>query len=162
MEAYDAADLGAVVPRRTLNALSQAFPMLGESYATHLAFSTATLSELFHAMKAKPKELKATTLATTLFLNRGKNFQVVPRAAEAQFAPAFAVNIGDFDGDGHEDVYLSQNFFGMRPEWPRLDGGRGLWLRGLGDGQWLPVPGPGAGIRAYGEGRGAALGDFTE
>ncbi len=162
IEAYYAADLGAVVPRRTLNALSQAFPMLGETYPTHLAFSTATVSELFHALRAKPKELKATTLATTLFLNRGKSFEAVPLAAEAQFAPAFAVNIGDFDGDGHEDVFLSQNFFGMRPEWPRLDGGRGLWLRGLGDGQLVPVPGQESGVKVYGEGRGAALGDFNE
>src|SRR5258708_25352408 len=111
MEAYDAADLGAVVPRRTLNALSQAFPMLGESYGTHLAFSTATVSELFHPLKAKPKELKATTLPTTLFLNHGKSFERVPLAAGAPFAPAFAVNIRGFDGDGPEDCFLRQNFF---------------------------------------------------
>ena len=29
---------------------------------------------------------------------------------EAQWAPAFGVNVGDMDGDGREDVFLSQNF----------------------------------------------------
>ena len=75
-------------------------------------------------------------------------------------APAFAVCAGDLDGDGREDIFLSQNFFAAQPETPRYDAGRGLWLRGDGLGGFSAVPGQESGILVYGEQRGAALGDF--
>ena len=40
---------------------------------------------------------------------------------EAQWAPAFAVGIADFDGDGNEDVLLGQNFFPSMVGMPRFD-----------------------------------------
>jgi hypothetical protein len=66
------------------------------------------------------------------------------------------------DGDGYEDIFLSQNFFAMRLEEPRLDAGRGLWLRGDGTGQLRSVPGQESGVEVYGEQRGSALCDFDE
>src|SRR5262249_48790848 len=59
-------------------------------------------------------------------------------------------------------VFLAQNFFALRPEIPRLDGGRGLLLRGTGTGRLEPMPGQQSGIQIYGEQRGAAAGDFDE
>ena len=61
-------------------------------------------------------------------------------------APAFGVNVADFNGDGYEDVFLSQNFFGMRGEEPRLDAGRGLLLTGSSTGELTAVPGQQSGI----------------
>ncbi len=162
IESYYAPELNADVPRRTLGALSQAFPMLAEHYPTHRVFSTATIADMLPLLPARPEKVTATTLASTLFLNRGTNFVAVPLPAEAQFAPAFAVNVADVDGDGCEDLFVSQNFFALRPEWPRLDGGRGLWLRGDGTGQLSPMSGPQSGVAVYGEQRGAALADFNE
>jgi hypothetical protein len=96
-----------------------------------------------------------------VFFNRGYTFEAVELPTEAQFAPALYAGAADFDGDGHEDVFLSQNFFALQPEMPRMDAGRGLWLKGDGSGQLLPVPGQLSGIKIYGEQRGAALSDFN-
>ena len=46
VEAYFAPELNAVVPRRSLSALSQAIPRLAEEFPTHAAFSTATIGEV--------------------------------------------------------------------------------------------------------------------
>jgi len=162
IEAYYVPELGADAPRRSLTTMAQAFSALAKNMPTHQRFSTMTMDELLRALHAAPQKVKATTLASMIFLNRGSNFVAFPLDAEAQYAPAFSLNVGDVDGDGHEDVFLSQNFFAVRPEWPRLDAGRGLWLRGDGSGKLRPLPGMESGIAIYGEQRGAAVGDFNQ
>ena len=104
--------------------------------------------------------LEANWLESAVFLNRGDHFEARALPLEAQFAPAFGVCVGDYDGDGREDIFLSQNFFAVRPEDARYDAGRGLWLQGDGKGGFRAVPGQESGVKVYGEQRGAALGDY--
>ncbi|MBI4660202.1 MAG: VCBS repeat-containing protein [Verrucomicrobia bacterium] len=156
---YEAAS-GTLLPRRMLNPLAAALPFLRERFPTHKAFSEASIEEVLKALPTKPTEIRAATLAATLFLNRGDRFDAVELPLEAQLAPAFGANVGDFDGDGLEDVFLSQNFFATQPELPRLDAGRGLLLRGVGAGRFAAVPGQISGIQVYGEQRGSAVADF--
>ncbi len=55
---------------------------------------------------------------------------------------------------------MSQNLFAVPLGTPRLDAGRGLWLRGDGQGGFVPMPGQQTGIAVYGEQRSAALSDY--
>ena len=55
--------------------------------------------------------VRINTLESMLFLNRGDSFEARPLPPEAQFAPIFGIAVGDMDGDGKEDVLVSQNFF---------------------------------------------------
>ena len=61
------------------------------------------------------------------------------------------------DGDGSEDVFLGQNFFATQPETPRLDAGRGLWLKGDGHGRFTAVPPVESGFLAARDVTGLAL-----
>src|SRR5207302_8115866 len=79
---------------------------------------------------------------------------------EAQWSLVMGIAVGDLDGDGNEDLFLSQNYFAVRPEDGRLDAGRGLFLRGDGKAAFTAVPGQDSGIRVYGEQRGCALADY--
>lgn len=99
-------------------------------------------------------------MASMVFLNRGDHFEAIRLPPQAQWAPVFGLAVADLDGDGHEDVCLDQNFFSVRPEDDRLDGGRSLWLRGDARGGFTVIPGQDSGIKVYGEGRGAALSDY--
>lgn len=141
--------------------LAGGFPELSVRFPTHAAFTSATLDEILGSAAAKSHRLEARHLASTVFLNRGGRFEPVPLPSEAQLAPAFSVNVADFDGDGIEDLFLSQNFFGSVSDISRDDGGSGLCLRGKGDGTFEPVDPMDAGIEVLGEQRGAAWGDFN-
>jgi hypothetical protein len=158
---YDSV-LRAMVPRRLREKVAEAMPDLLGRFPSHKAFSQATMSQVLGSHQGAAHEVRVNTLASMVFLNRGDHFEAMPLPQEAQFAPAFSVNVADFDGDGHEDVFLSQNFFANQPEIPRYDAGRGLLLRGDGTGKLEAIPGQESGIKVYGEQRGAAVADFDQ
>ncbi|MBI2926680.1 MAG: VCBS repeat-containing protein [Verrucomicrobia bacterium] len=160
LEAHHDPDLNKLVPARDWGALSAVFPMLRERFPTFASLSTASVAEVLAAGLPPMEEVTAATLDSMLLLHRGDHFEARPLPVEAQLAPVFGIAIGDLDGDGHEDLFLAQNFFGVAPVESRHDAGCGLWLRGDGHGDFSAVPPQDSGLAFYGEGRGAALGDF--
>lgn len=149
-------------PERGLSCMSNAMPFVKTRNPTFEKFGEANLEEVIGPRLADANKLTANHLEHTLFLNRGNNFKVTPLHSYAQFAPAFYAGISDFDGDGNEDVFISQNFFASQIETNRSDGGRGLWLKGDGKGNLTPIPGHKTGIKVYGDQRGAALCDYDQ
>jgi hypothetical protein len=150
----------SVAPRRMRNQVALALPDLMARFPTQKAFSEASIEQVLGPQRDQAQQVQAVTLETTVLLNRGGRFEIRRLPAEAQFSPAFSVNVADFDGDGFEDIFLSQNFFANQAEVPRFDSGRGLLLMGDGTGNFKAVPGQESGIMAYGEQRGAAIGDY--
>jgi hypothetical protein len=160
LEAYYNPSRKDYVPLRMLDAVAKGMPFLAARFPTHQAWSETTAEEALSDRRDRVRIGEAAWLESTLFLNRGAGFEVRILPPEAQFAPAFAVCVADFDGDGHEDLFLSQNFFAVEWETSRYDAGRGLCLRGDGQGHFRAMPGDVSGIRVYGEQRGAALCDY--
>jgi len=148
------------LPERDLDSLAGALPFLRGRFPSYAAYARATIADLAGPALPKVRRLAVTTLSSMLFLNRTNHFLALPLPPEAQFAPTFAACVADYDGDGNEDVFLSQNFFATHDKVPRCDAGRGLWLRGDGRGGFRAVPGAESGVAVYGEQRGAAVGDF--
>src|SRR5207253_1267414 len=122
--------------------------------SSDLAYGAAGVEEIFGPRLANAPFVTATTLEHMAFLNRGDHFEAVALPIEAQFAPAFGIGVADYDGDGHDDVFIAQNFFATQIDTPRLDGGRGLWMKGDGTGKLTSVPGQESGIKVYGDARG--------
>jgi hypothetical protein len=159
VEAMYDPQIGEYVPRRGLEAMS-GIPMIKAKFATFRAYSAAGLSEVFGpAIDSAPK-WSVSELRHMVFMNRGDHFEAVALPTEAQLAPASGVSVGDYDGDGHEDIFIAQNFFATNIDAPRSDGGRGLWLKGDGKGGVEAIGGHETGVKVYGDARGSALGDF--
>jgi hypothetical protein len=154
-----------IAPLTPLGRLMTALPAVRLRMRTFAAYANAALPSLLGTALDSARRLEARTLDHYVFFNRGGTFAAVPLPAEAQFAPAFYAGVADFDGDGHEDLFLSQNFFPTEVGTPRYDGGRGLLLRNRGGGDGgggtlEPIPGQVSGILVYGDQRGAAFADF--
>ena len=152
---------GHWLPVRNRLWLASGLPEMAAEFPTHQAFAKATVKEILGPRYEKAGSVEATELESGVFLNRGSHFDWVPLPREAQLAPVFSINVGDFDGDGIEDLFLSQNFFGTASDLSREDGGRGLWLRGSGQGTFTAVEDSISGVKIHGEQRGAALADFN-
>lgn len=146
--------------KRLRRALVQAIPDLTERFPSHRAFGEASIEKVLGPYLDRARRVEARTLASMVFLNRGDHFEAAPLPTEAQWSPAFTPVVADFDGDGLEDIFLSQNFTPNQPEVPRLDAGRGLILRGDGTGHFQTVDGAQSGIKIYGDQRGAAAADY--
>jgi hypothetical protein len=155
-------ELRKIVPVRAKPAMEAGLPFVSAKFTTYAAYGHAGVVDLLGDQYPSATLLRAPWLASTVFLNRDGKFRPVVLPPEAQFSPAFGICVADFDGDGNEDLFLAQNFFGVQPQAVRFDAGRGVLLRGDGRGQFEAMPGQSSGLMIYGEGRGAAGCDFDE
>lgn len=152
--------LGKEVPERTFNVVHLALPFLEDHIPTYQAYGSMSIPEIYGESLKRAAVLEANTFSSMIFFFRKGKFEGQPLPREAQLAPAFGLCVGDMDGDGAEDLFLSQNFFAVAPHESRCDAGRGLWLKGNGRGGFTAAPGQSSGIMVYGEQRGCALGDY--
>lgn len=140
--------------------LERGFPGLATEFPTHAAFSTASARDILKSAYDSAASVEASEFSSMVFLNEGGSFKPVALPREAQWAPVFSVNVADVDGDGIDDLFCAQNYFGTATDITREDAGQGLWLKGRGDGTFEAIDASISGIRVPGEQRGAALGDF--
>jgi enediyne biosynthesis protein E4 len=160
--------LAREVPERDLKALRAALPSLAAQFPTYASYATASVSQVLgpssrpSTLRAQPSAnlAEAVTLSSLVLMNRGDHFEARPLPDAAQFAPAFGIVTADFDGDTHEDIFLSQNFFAVQPTTSRNDAGVGLLLLGDGKGGLVPRLPSESGIAVFGEQRAAAAADF--
>ncbi|MGI9078523.1 MAG: VCBS repeat-containing protein [Gemmatimonadaceae bacterium] len=150
-----------IAPVETFSRLTLAIPQIRRRTPTFGAYADASLSDVLGSSFARAGRLEVVTHDHMSFLNRGDSFLPAALPAAAQLAPAFYAGIADFDGDGREDIFLSQNFFPMEIATPRHDAGLGIWLRGDGAGKLAPVSAAESGISVFGDQRGAALADYN-
>jgi hypothetical protein len=158
--AQDDPRIGGVAPLASFARLGLALPGVAQRLRTFSAYADATVEQVLGPAAPAAVRLGATTMDHIVFVNRGDRFEARPLPVEAQLAPAFYAGVADFDGDGKEDVFLSQNFFATEVATPRYDAGRSLLLRGDGAGGLEALPGQRSGLIVYGEQRGAAYADF--
>jgi enediyne biosynthesis protein E4 len=161
LEAYHDSH-GRLLPLQPFHLVGGALPLLRERIGTFDRYARLPLPEIHGEGLKALKQLNVSTLDSMVFLNRGSHFEGKPLPPEAQWSPSFALCVSDFDGDGNEDLLVSQNLFCTHPEISRYDSGRGLVLKGDGRGGFHSMPGQESGVLVYGEQRGAAVADYDQ
>lgn len=160
IEAHYETDLEAIAPSRKLRLLGSEIPFIGKQFFSFDQFSKTPLQAMLENKAPEIDTVKVNHARTSVFLNLSDGFKRVSLPAKVQFAPAYAATVADFNSDGNEDLFLSQNFFGGRTQDRRKDAGRGMLLFGNGDGSFQTVGGQKSGIKVYGEQRAAAVSDI--
>ena len=158
-------DLGCLeaygdLPLQPLHLVGAALPWIRERFPTTDAYAKASFHEIHGEHLKRMTELDLNWFESTVFLNRGKDYEAIPLPVEAQLAPVSAICVADFDGDGKPDLFLAQNLFVVHPDSSRLDAGRGLLLLGKGNGHFTAISGQESGIKIYGEQLAAAACDY--
>ena len=153
-------DGGREVPRRDWRTVGQAVPEVAGRFTSYRSYGEASLEQIYGEGLKRLERRTVNTLDSVVWWNRGTRLEAQALPVEAQMSPVFGVNVGDVDGDGREDVWLSQNFFGVDRETGRMDAGRGVWFKGGGGENLRALSGAESGVKIYGDGRGSALADF--
>ena len=161
VEAHYDTQFNDLVPERGFSCISNAMPFIREEKGTFLNYAQSSLQDIFGTTLITAPFLEANTLETMVFINNGDGFDPVILPFEAQITTAMHAGVSDLNGDGHEDIFLSQNFFAVQKETDRNDSGRGLIILGNGKGNFRAVPGNKSGVLVYGEQRGAAFADYN-
>ena len=159
-ESYYPSDIGELSPVRTYSETLGAIPFLQELFSTYSDYAAATTDQLLGAQNDQLRKINITKLESVVYLNKGDRFEMKDLPLAAQLSPVFGISISDFDGDGYEDVFLAQNFFSTRPAFPRLDAGRGVLLKGVGNGDFTSLSPSESGLDITGDQRGAAFSDY--
>ncbi len=103
---------------------------LKKKFPDYQSFKNADITQIFNPQEMEGVTLlEATTLESTLFVNEGGfNFTACALPQEAQLAPVYAIEGGDFDQDGDLDLLLGGNLYRAKPEVGIYDASHGLYL----------------------------------
>ncbi|MCP9746565.1 VCBS repeat-containing protein [Lacihabitans sp. CS3-21] len=101
---------GKNYPAYSRDEISDQIVSLKKKYISHEAYSTATIDEVLAEFKNKDiKKLEITTLESVYLKNDKGTFTIQTLPIQAQFAPIYAIENTDINGDGFLDLILGGN-----------------------------------------------------
>ena len=132
--------------------LLRAMPSVRDRFPSYASFGSGAIDKVLSAEQLRSAHtLQANTFASAIARGDGKRFVLEPLPVEAQLAPINAVIADDFDRDGHLDLLLAGNFFGVPPAQGRYDASHGVLLRGDGHGRFVPMDARRSGLEIDGQ-----------
>ena len=126
-----------LVPVRGRASVIKQVPTLAKRSRTFKEYASHDLKGLLGEEMDHATHLAATEFRSGIFLNDGnQNYQFKPFGSLAQLAPVNTILVADFDEDGHVDILMAGNNYVTETELTRNDAGTGLFLKGLGHGDF--------------------------
>jgi len=116
-------------------------PYLKTKFPDHKSYKQQRIDEIFTQDQLdRSVRLIAENMYSSILLNQGDGkFDLKPLPVEAQFAPMYAIQIGDFNGDSLPDIVMGGNLHRAKPESGIYDGSYGVLLKGVGKGIFASV-----------------------
>jgi hypothetical protein len=124
------------IPYTLKHELERQIPGIKKKYLRYSNYNNQSLQDIF------PEEIlnrsivsEANQFASGVLMSKGNgSFEWSPLPIMAQRSWVFAINVLDFNNDGHQDVILGGNLAQVKPEAGKYDASYGEVLLGKGDG----------------------------
>lgn len=127
-------------------------PSLKKKYLKFENYKDQTITDVFTPEQlSKTLKLDAYELGSVMLINEGNKFAIRKLPLEAQLSPVYGIATGDFDHDNYPDILLGGNLYSVKPEAGRYDASYGVFLKGDGKGNFMPVSKQHSGMLVHGE-----------
>jgi hypothetical protein len=118
-------------PFATKDDMMRQIPALMRTNETYDAYAGKTYENLLsEELRKDALPYRATHLASSIIWNHPDTLVTESLPLEAQVSPVFAILAEDLDGDGHTDLWLGGNLYGLKPEVGYNNASRGVFLKG--------------------------------
>lgn len=108
-------------------------PFLKKKYLRYESYQDQTITDIFTPEQLENAiKLEAFVLESSVLWNKQGKLSLEALPVQAQLAPVYAIETGDFDGDGKVDILLGGNQYRVKPELGRYDASYGTFLSGDG------------------------------
>ena len=127
---------GHKVPVRGKECSTQQMPFIADKFPTYEGFATASLEDIYEEDQlSNAVNYEANNFSSVYIENKGNGvFEMNSLPKEAQLAPINGIIAKDFDQDGIKDLIVAGSLKQTEVETPLYDAGKGLFLKGKGDG----------------------------
>ncbi len=115
--------------------------LLRRKFKNYELYANATIEDVIEPYKLQgAKKLTIHTFASIYLENLGNgNFSIHQLPIEAQFSAVQGILSGDYNYDGHKDLFIAGNFFPYRTQYGPSDSSIGLLLAGDNKGNFTPL-----------------------
>lgn len=122
--------------------LADQIPIIKKKYLLSADYANANMNDILKVMNAKDMmEMHCERIASIWIENLGNGkFRSHRLPLEAQLAPVNCIIAQDMDNDGTMDLLLAGNEYGTEFSIGRYDASYGLFLKGIGKGDFKSIP----------------------
>lgn len=131
---------GKKYPLRGRECSSQQIPGIKKKFKDYTSFSIATLEDVYTKEYLEESlHYQVKSFASVYLENLDGKFRVKQLPQLAQISNINQILVDDFDKDSNLDMVIAGNMFSSEVETPRNDAGNGLFIKGDGQGNFVPV-----------------------
>ena len=132
---------GKSYPYLTRDELLGQLATLRSRFTSYKDYADATIEDIFSAEQLnEANKLTSNRMETTLLLSSSEiGFTIATLPEQAQYSPINAINIGDFNKDGNDDILLLGNNHFFKLRLGKFDANYGTLLAGNGKGEFMYV-----------------------
>ncbi|WP_143959975.1 VCBS repeat-containing protein [Litoribacter populi] len=133
---------GRDYPIHTRHEIVKQMSSLKKRFQTYESYAEKSIEEIFEEKElSRSKVLRSYISESIVLINQGGGkFKLNKLPLEAQFTTMRSAEVIDINHDGHLDIVMAGNFFGVKPELGRYDASEGVVLLGDGEGNFRNYP----------------------